>query len=679
MAIIVSGAVLLVVHTLLVLTVPASAPAAAGLSKGAALLAIPLGVMLAVPVMLGIRVPRNPVGWLLAGSVIGFGLLSTGSDYLTRSQALHDVPAVLETPMGFLGIIGWATSFPLLLILVPLFFPDGRLLSRRWRPVAWLAAFSIIFTAVTSMLDPNTAAGGGTQVTLLGLLNGPIASAMTFALIIAAATSLVLRYRRANRELRQQLKWFVAAVVVAILGVAPVLFGASGALSNIVLTVALMALPVAILIAVLRYRLYDIDVVISRALIFGALAVFITAIYVGIVVGVGTLIGSGSRPNLALSIVATGIVAVGFQPVRERVTRVANRLVYGRRASPYEVLAEFSEHMAGSLAADEVLPRMAQVLAEGTGAELAAVWLQRDGELVRAAAWPPGTVADEPAQLTAAALGKASGNERAVAVKHEGELLGALTLRKRRGEPLTPIEQKLLEDLASQAGLVLRNVGLASDLRAHLAELRLSRQRLVAAQDEERRRLERNLHDGAQQHLVAMKVKLGLARKLARPDPERARLAIAGLKDDAGAALETVRDLARGIYPPLLAEQGLVAALNAQARRAVVPVVVEADGTARYSQEVESAAYFCVLEALQNVQKYAVASGAAVRFSNNPGELRFEVVDDGRGFDPHTAVRGAGLTNMADRVDALGGTLAVASSPGQGTAIRVTLPADAVR
>ena len=674
-AIALAGAALLALHAYILLTLPASAHIA-GLSRNSLGLAIPLGAMFAVPVFLGIRVPRNPVGWLLGGSVLAFALLAAGSEYSNRYDALHDVPAVLALPMGLFSIIGWSTSFPFLLILLPLFFPDGHLLSPRWRKVVWLAVLSILFTAVTSMADPQMLglSGNSALVDVLAILNGPVASAFTFALIITATVSVVLRYRRAGRELRQQLKWILAAIVVALLGVAPSLFGLQGSISDAVLTVALLALPAAILVSVLRYRLYDIDVVISRALVYGALALFITAIYVGIVVGVGTVIGSASRPNLALSIIATGIVAVGFQPARERLTRVANRVVYGRRASPYEVLSEFSQRVAEAYAAQDVLGRMARVLGEGTGAELAEVWLRRGDVLTCSASWPEGAPSREAAHVHGEVLPALEGAGSAAAVAHQGRLLGALTVSKRRGETLTPIEQKLMEDLAHQAGLVLRNVALTADLQERLVELRASRQRLVAAQDDERRRLERNLHDGAQQYLVAIKVKLGLATSLATKDPQKALLAIAALKEDADAALETVRDLARGIYPPLLAEQGLQAALQAQARRATLPVSVESDGTGRYSQEVESAAYFCVLEALQNVQKYAEATRAEVRLSAEDGHLRFVVDDDGKGFDSATSGRGTGLNNIADRVDALGGSLEIASAPGRGTRVSMAVP-----
>jgi signal transduction histidine kinase len=348
--------------------------------------------------------------------------------------------------------------------------------------------------------------------------------------------------------------------------------------------------------------------------------------------------------------------------------------VYGKRATPYQVLSEFSSQVAGSYAADEVLPRMARVLQEGTGAQVARVWLRNEGQLRVAATWPSDDAPVLPVMLSDGTLPPLPAVTRAVEVRHQGELLGALTVTKRRGESLTPVEEKLLDDLAHQAGLVLKNVGLTADLQRRLEELRASRQRLVSAQDQERRRLERNLHDGAQQHLVALKVKLGLAELLAAKDPEQTKATLQQLKADTDEALETLRDLARGIYPPLLAEKGLATALESQARKATVPVTLDADGIGRYPQEVEATVYFCVLEALQNVQKYASASHATVRLRETDGALRFDVEDDGRGFDEEQVRKGAGLTNMQDRLDALDGALDVRSAPGDGCRVIGRLP-----
>jgi signal transduction histidine kinase len=259
-------------------------------------------------------------------------------------------------------------------------------------------------------------------------------------------------------------------------------------------------------------------------------------------------------------------------------------------------------------------------------------------------------------------------------VRHHGELLGALSITKRPGESITPAEERLVRDLASQAGLVMRNVALTERLLENIEQLRASRQRLVTAQDEERRKLERNLHDGAQQQLVALAVKLRLLEQLIGRDAERARSMAASLQDDAGDALQELRDLARGIYPPLLADQGLVAALQSQARRSPVPVTIEADGLGRYPKEVEAALYFSCLEALQNVAKYAQASRATVSLADGDGRLRFQVTDDGVGFEPSSTSFGTGLQGIADRLSALGGGVDVRSAPGAGTTVTGELP-----
>jgi len=262
-----------------------------------------------------------------------------------------------------------------------------------------------------------------------------------------------------------------------------------------------------------------------------------------------------------------------------------------------------------------------------------------------------------------------AGASTVVAVRHQDELLGALAVTKPPNEPLSAAEGKLIDDLAAQAGLMLRNVRLTEDLRARLEDLRASRQRLVAAQDEERRRIERNIHDGAQQQLVALAVKLNLTRSLIGRDDDKAQSLVDQMKAEANDALGDLRDLARGIYPPLLADQGLGAALLAQARKATIPVEVAANGLERYPQEAEAAVYFCCLEALQNVAKYSHATHATVRLTSDNGDLRFEVTDDGRGFDASAPSYGSGLRGMADRLEALGGSLTVRSSTGAGTTV----------
>ena len=258
---------------------------------------------------------------------------------------------------------------------------------------------------------------------------------------------------------------------------------------------------------------------------------------------------------------------------------------------------------------------------------------------------------------------------RAIAVRQRDELLGALAIEKPRNEPLSITEDKLLQHLASQAGLVLRNVRLTAELRDTIDELRASRRRLVQAQDSERRKIERNLHDGAQQRLVALRVQLGLLDRYAA-DENRVKQNAQQLQAALQEALDELRDLARGIYPPLLADKGLAVALEAQARKAPVGTTVESDGVGRYPEEVEAAVYFCALEAMQNVAKYADATSTVIRLAEADGYLLFEIEDDGRGFKVDETGYGTGLQGMADRLDAIGGKLEVASEPARGALVR---------
>jgi signal transduction histidine kinase len=388
---------------------------------------------------------------------------------------------------------------------------------------------------------------------------------------------------------------------------------------------------------------------------------------VGIVIGIGSLVGG--RGNLFLSIVATAVVAVAFQPIRSRARHFANRLVYGKRATPYEVLSTFSDHLGEAYSTEDILPRIARMIGEATGAERAKVWVRVGSELRAAAAWPDGGDVAARLGVNGTQLPAFPGDERPYPVQHQGELLGALSLETSRREPLNPTQEKLVTDLAGQAGLILRNVRLIEELRA-------SRQRLVAAQDEERRRLERNIHDGAQQQLVALAVKIRLARTMAARDVEKAQSLLDELQGETQDALENLRDLARGIYPPLLADKGLAAALEAQARKVPFPVRVEPNGIGRYTAEAEATAYFCVLEALQNAAKYAEASSATVRLGQEDRHLVFSVADDGRGFDPAATPPGSGLQNMSDRLEALGGTVDISSSPGAGTTVTGRIPVE---
>lgn len=627
------------------------------------------------------RRKENPIGWILLWVAVGVGLGFASGEY--GFYGVRPGSDRLPGAIWAAWISGWiwlAALGPLVTFLF-LLFPDGRLPSGRWRPVAWGAGVfltvAVALTAVSPDLETGLAVVNPVGIEALrGVINVVYAVGfpMFGMLVLASAASLIVRYRRAGEEERHQLKWFgFAAGLLAIWMVITMVadfFGLSELEQapgwTVVTIVAIAGIPIAAGIAILKYRLYDIDIVIRKAVVFGALAAFSTLVYVAIVVGLGALIG-GARSSPVLTIAAAAVIAVAFQPVRARARRLANRLVYGKRATPYEVLSEFSDRVAASYAADDVLPRMARLVGEGTGALEAGVWLRVGGELRPAATWPPGRRPERGVPLEGEHLPSIPGTDRSYPVLDQGQLLGALTVVKPPAEPPTREEEQLLSDLASQAGLVLRNVRL-------IQELRESRQRLVSAQDEERRRLERNIHDGAQQQLVALAVKLRLAESLTERDPAKARALVGEARSESQEALDDLRDLARGIYPPLLADQGLAAALEAQARKAAIHVEVSSDGVGRYPQEAEAAVYFSVLEALQNAAKYAEASRVTVRLRHEEGELVFEVADDGRGFDPQVTRRGSGLQNMSDRLDAIGGRIEVTSAPGRGTSVTGRIP-----
>ncbi|MBA3551839.1 MAG: hypothetical protein H0W27_03065 [Actinobacteria bacterium] len=627
---------------------------------------------------------RNPIGWLLSASALAYamgGLSGAAVEYATSAEGATELPAIAHWLNNWVWGVGaaLAATFPLLL------FPDGHLPSRRWKPIAWSAGIGTAMLAASIALLPGRFDGtrvsnpfgiAGSEDVLDAL--GAIGLFAVLMSVLASLLSLIVRFRRAGPDERQQLKWltYAGGVVLACMAASFVVEGSGNSeLSNGLVTGGLTALPMAMGIAILKYRLYDIDIVINKTVVYGSLAAFITAVYVAIVVGVGELFGRGDEPNLALSIAATAVIAVAFQPVRERVQRLANRLVYGHRASPYEVLSSLAGHMGEGYSTEDILPRMARILAEGTGARRTAVWMHIGEELRLQAAWPTDQ-GDEPNAVPSANGGLPTfpAVDRAVPIRHEGELLGALTVTKPRGESLTPAEDALISNLGSHAGLVLRNVRLTEDLLRSAREVRASRKRIVSAQNEERRRLERDIHDGAQQQLVALAVKMGLARQLLSGDPGRAGEVLEETARNSVEALETLRDLARGIYPPLLADQGLGAALAAQARKASLPVEVEAEGVERYEQGIEAAVYFCCLEALQNVTKYAGATQARIRLAGERGRVSFTVGDDGRGFDPATTPPGSGLTNMRDRLAALGGTLEIVSLPGEGTTVTGRVP-----
>jgi signal transduction histidine kinase len=579
-----------------------------------------------------------------------------------------------------------------LLPLLFLLFPDGRLPTPRWRWVVWLTGVELTTSFLAFGFLPADVSSGIHNPVALSSMKGileplrNIAIALQLVLMLAGLIAVVLRFRRSAGEERLQLKWFTFAAALAPMSIIlwSVYFGAFGGTDPLIGSViqlftfvSVASFPVAIGLAIVKYRLYDIDLVINRTIVYGSLAVFITAIYIGIVVGTGELLGTRGTPNLLLSILATAVAAVAFQPMREALQRMANRLVYGKRASPYEILSQFSARASTTYGGDEVLPQMARVLAEGTAAARADVWVKVGSQLRPAAVWPRDASPLPPQSVFSDLMPQVRQVDRLVPVRHQGELLGALSVRKRGGESLLPMEEKLLSDLAVQAGLVLKNVGLTTELVARLDELRASRSRLVVAQDAERRRIERDLHDGLQQELVAMLAKVRIARNQATRDPATVDATLEELNREIREALKDLRELARGIHPPVLSDQGLVKAIEARVAHLPIEVAVEADGdlaSVRYAEDVEGAAYFFVCEGLANVMKHAAATETTVRLSPSNGSLRVEVIDDGQGFDP-TRVSRSGLSGLEDRIEAVGGTVSVVSRPGDGTRLIAFLPA----
>jgi signal transduction histidine kinase len=614
------------------------------------------------------RVPGNRLGWV----VIGIGFFQA-LNLITSSYGAFAFERD-GNPLPFGGLFGWASgwtwapSVGLLVTLLLLLFPDGHPPTPRWRWVGWLAAVGIVLVTVGSMigswslrdggfLDMNAGpTGAGAAVAALGFLVAAMAS-------IASVVSLVVRYRRSVGDERQQLRWFSFAagfvLLSTVIDFTPLDRG------YIALGIGFLLLPICIVVAVLKYHLYDIDFVIKKA----AVAVVVTLL-IGLpalaVLAIASQVLLWNATGKALTLAGGIVLGMLVLPLIRTARRVADRVVYGHRASSYEVLAAFSGRVAETYATEDVLDRMAEVLRAGTGAAGATVWL-RDDRALRAAA----AAGSDRSDRVARDVGELSEDRSVfgVEVQHQGEPLGALSVRMAADDPIDAGRERLVRDLASQAGLVLRNVRLIEDLRA-------SRLRLVAAQDEERRKIERNLHDGAQQQLVALAVKQRLAASFVGRDDVRARNMLEELQSETSDALDALRDLARGIYPPLLADKGLVEALEAQARRAALPISIDADAIGRFPQEVEATVYFCALEALNNVAKYAEATSATIRLANGTGELRFEVCDDGRGFDPRETGYGTGLQGMSDRLAAVGGSLSVDSRPGRGTTVAGRLPVE---
>ena len=606
--------------------------------------------------LLAERRPDNAIGWLM----LAIGVLMSAG-ILLGQYAGYALLRDTSLPLG--NEAAWTTTWlyePAFcgITVVFLLFPEGRAVGavRTWTLRVSIVAGVLV--TVSQAVLPGPMDGFGDRPNPFGLSShaGLVELVLGCAAVVLAGTflvalgSIVLRSRVSTGNERQQFKWITYAMVLLVLAMAlnllPLGFDNSW-VGLLAVVGALVFLPTAIAVAILRYRLYDIDVVINRSLVFGALATFITAVYVAVVVGIGRLFGSGDRPNLVLSIAATAIVAVAFEPVRDRLQKFANRVVYGERATPYEVLSNFADRMGGAYDATELLPIMARTVGQGVEASQVQVWLERADGLELTASWAP-IERSAPERRPAPSIDDIGG-DRVVPVTDQGEVLGAIAVAKPAGKDLTPVEDGLLETLAAQAGPVLRNVRLIEDLRS-------SRQRLVSTQDDERRKLERNLHDGAQQSLVAVTLMLRLVQGKVTEQEQQAGAALEQAAAELGQAIEELRDLARGIYPAVLAERGLGAALSSLAERSPVPAVVEDRTATRAGADVERALYFITVEALTgSVQAHA--GEVTIALEPSAGALTLSITDDGPPADD--AARGLALQRLLDRAAVVDATLTV--------------------
>jgi len=643
-----------------------------------------------VGILITSRQPHNTIGWILLaiGFVWMLGIAFAVAQVLWPSEVglLLALSTWLWVPV--IGLIG---TFLILL------FPNGRLPSSRWRPWGRLCALALIVPSLLIMFAPGNYADEGypgvTNPLGIEVLKPFFGVAWAFIAlipigIVGCAVSLIQRFRRSEGQERFQLKWLAAgtggaATVYFVVMMSSLPYGIAdrptpewvGVIGDVGIFFFLL-IPIAVGVAILKYRLYDIDVIITKTVVFGALAAFITVVYVAVVAGVAAALGSGRRANLPLSILATVIVAVAFQPVREQVQRLANRLVYGERATPYEVLTLFSQSLAALVSVEDVLPEIARHTAQGLDAHTVEVSMNL----------PQG---NEEARYPENGSPGGEHLEETVPVTYQGATLGAITVTKPASELFRSPERRLLGQLAAHAGVVLHNYRLTLELRARLEELseqadnlRRSRERLVTAADTSRRAIERAIRERVERRLVLIAEDLRIAEAAMRTDSEAATTILEELALRTNETLEVLRDLARGIYPPLLADKGLVMALEAHIRKTGLDASLHADSAiegVRFERAIETSCYFCILEALENVAHHAGGAEAIVTVDRTEERVSFSVSDKGPGFDPSmlpstAGSDGQGLQAMADRLAAAAGELTVTSKPGHGTTVTGWVP-----
>jgi signal transduction histidine kinase len=603
------------------------------------------------------------------------------------SDSMRDV-AVWARALG-------AALLPAVGMHLVLGLPDGRLRTMSRRAIAALGYVIAVVLAVL-LVDERP--------------DFPLTSVIVFAVVagLVGGMGFVVRGSRALPVDRPGFQWPAWAVTTAIaiaLGAAvlELLVGWPDAVLEIAVGSTVL-LPLSLALGCSERLSVRIDRLLVHTIVLAGLAGLVGASYLVIVLGLGRSPTDDEKTLLGLSMLAAAVAALLWVPARERLDEFATRRVYGERHAPDEVLRTFGSRLTRALPLDELLLQLAESLKKTMSLDVAEVWTRSAGRLERTVSVPDrpvATVVLGPEEETVVARAGVSGPAwarvwlpsvvgdqgepimRVAPVTNSGELLGMLVVRRHEGSvAFADADDQALTDLARQVGLALHNVKLDSALQESLEEvqrqadeLRASRVRIVEAGDAQRRAIERDLHDGAQQHLVALAVNVRLARQLAESDPDTAKQMLDQIGSDLQDAVQELRNLAHGIYPPLLMDRGLPDALNAAAGRAALPTMVEATGIGRYPQGVEAAVYFCCLEALQNAGKHA-GEGSTITITLREEEqaLLFEIADDGAGFDPKVAELGHGFVNMRDRVGAFGGSVSVDSAPGRGTRITGRIP-----
>jgi signal transduction histidine kinase len=539
-------------------------------------------------------------------------------------------------------------------ILTFLLIPDGRLPSRRWRPVVWVAAVGTVLTMAGWSLDENLYdfPSGHNPFAIEGLPTGALFGAgvtLTIAALVAAAASLILRFRRAHGVERQQLKWVALAAGFAAV-VLPLSFALwyLTSLAPVLIAVALTALPVGACVAILRYRLYEIDLVISRTLVYGAVTLVLAAAFAATAVLLGTVLGRGSGWATAG---ATLVVAVVFRPLRARVQDSVDRRFNRARYDAVHRMATFLEELRdGSAAPEEVEGVLRELMADP---RLQLLFLVPESEHYVDALGVP-------------ARGFPNDTRQQIPIERGGQPLGMVLL-----DPPEPEKRDLLRRVVEAGGLAIEIARLRVELRRRLAEVEASRARIVAAGNDERRRIERDLHDGAQQRLVSIGLTLRHAQhELGSASPDHAGQTLEGAVAEVAVAIDELRELARGL-PPSQLDGGLAPAFHELARRAPVPVEVDAPRE-RFGRDVEAAAYFIGCEGLTNAVKHAHATKIVLSAGRRNQQLVVSIADDGVGGA--IIGQGSGLRGLSDRIAALGGTLRIDSAPGAGTTLTAELP-----